>query len=882
MSRWLKASNKHPCPICGKHDWCARCPDGAKWKCERSAKAPDGWELLSPSNSGGIFQPLAAISGYRHSGGNNHTVAPAQPPTRDWKALVAKYSAAITPEQIVELGEQLGVNSDSLVTVSVGWASRAELMGIRAGFSDQNDNYPDGAYAFPERDGGGRIVGISLRAVDGRKGFPCGAKRGLIIPSNLDRSQTVLIVEGASDVAACITLGLQAVGRPSNSGGADFLAELLEDSDALVLGENDAKPDGSWPGRKGAKSVAQRLAAKWDCPVRWALPVNEVKDLREWLNTKISSGLDLNDAEACQAAGQELLAELNKSAREVRAERKSQADALVDLAHEIFRLGRSDADEPFAVAQDGPNIAIMFRGSREALRATLAREYRRRAGKVPSAAALGDALLALMGEAQELEPEQLYLRLAMHDETVLIDLADTTGRVIIVKSGQWQIIDQSPVLFRRTALTAIIPEPTTGGSLDDFRLLCNVTEKAWPLVLGWMVAALLPDIAHPIMLLTGLQGTGKSTFARMIVELLDPSPATLRSQPKDDHDWAVAASGSTIVTIDNISFIPAWWSDALCRAVSGDGWVARKLYTDADIAVLNFRRSIILTSIDPGALRGDLGDRLLLISLEQIMDCNRRSEAELEEAFQRLRPSITGAVYDLLSKVLEVLPTVNPSLGRMADFCRVLAAVDQVLGTDALKTYHNQRDEIAEDVIESDPVGVALTKMSLPWFGTAGQLLEQLRPDKAGSEWPKTAQGMSGCVRRLVPAMLCAGVRIVPPKGSDKRRMYRIERVGEQTPETPISPTDGEKLDFEANNRGLGLGDPRAISADQHLSNARHTPPRKPHSEQNNQGLGVEGDLGDSIPILSESLPGCQDDDVVPPRTDDDAESALATEDYEW
>jgi len=30
----------------------------------------------------------------------------------------------------------------------------------------------------------------------------------------------------------------------------------------------------------------------------------------------------------------------------------------------------------------------------------------------------------------------------------------------------------------------------------------------------------------------------------------------------------------------HVSSVPAWWSDALCRAVSGDGDVRRRLYTE--------------------------------------------------------------------------------------------------------------------------------------------------------------------------------------------------------------------------------------------------------------------------------------------------------------
>ena len=43
---------------------------------------------------------------------------------------------------------------------------------------------------------------------------------------------------------------------------------------------------------------------------------------------------------------------------------------------------------------------------------------------------------------------------------------------------------------------------------------------------------------HPILALTGEQGTAKSTAARLVVELVDASPAPLRTQPREMRSWA--------------------------------------------------------------------------------------------------------------------------------------------------------------------------------------------------------------------------------------------------------------------------------------------------------------------------------------------------------
>jgi hypothetical protein len=51
--------------------------------------------------------------------------------------------------------------------------------------------------------------------------------------------------------------------------------------------------------------------------------------------------------------------------------------------------------------------------------------------------------------------------------------------------------------------------------------------------------------------------------------------------------------------LDNLSTVPDWLSDSICRAVTGDGDVRRKLYTDGEHAVFSFRRAVAITSSEP-------------------------------------------------------------------------------------------------------------------------------------------------------------------------------------------------------------------------------------------------------------------------------------------
>ncbi|MDP9429572.1 MAG: ATP-binding protein, partial [Actinomycetota bacterium] len=381
-----------------------------------------------------------------------------------------------------------------------------------------------------------------------------------------------------------------------------------------------------------------------------------------------------------------------------KTERKSASTLLVEIAEELYEFGVSDAGDTFGVPRSGPKVVRLLRGGKTSLRGQLAREFFLRAGKAAPQQALADALLVIEGVAQDSEERQLALRVAQHDGATWLDLGDATGRAVRITSTGWQVMDAAPVLFRRTALNAALPVPVPGGKLSELWGWLNVAPEDRPLLAASLVAMLMPEIPHPVIGLFGEQGTGKSTAAKVVTLLLDPSPVPLRKPPRDADSWVTAAAGSWVVGIDNLSEIPAWFSDSMCRAVTGDGDVRRRLYTDGDLAVFSFRRCLVINGIDVGAVRGDLAERMLPINLHTIAERDRREESKLWPAWELVHPRLLGAVLDLAAGVTGVLPSVRlDRMPRMADFARILAAVDIVLGTHGLQRFLTKQGETAVD-----------------------------------------------------------------------------------------------------------------------------------------------------------------------------------------
>lgn len=796
-----KSVKPEQCSKCGKIEPCKVSSDGTIAMCKRisegaSKHSKDGeWHFHrlaeSPQRVGIRKRP--AWAGRGDGNGTTTAVRAFSPPANiapDWKLEAEQFAAVMTPDLMAGLVQSTGVPATAWATLSVGWASGEDLRRIRAGGAGWNDTFPGGAFVLPERAGDGQTIGLSFRDMEGRKGSPAGSKRGLSVPGCLHQlSGPVLFVEGASDVAACVAMGLAAVGRPSNRGGAAHASIMLDGREVLVVGERDGKPDGAWPGRDGAKAVAQQLSGRWNELVQWTLTPPGVKDVRAWLTSKIAAGLDPADATAMHAAGKELLAAIEAEAKDAKLEKRTQADALVDLAQQDYRLGMSLDGEAFAAPIGGPNVAMMLRGGGFGLRMSLAKSYRESTGKTPSSSGLADAMLTLEGMAQDAPPEPIGLRVASAGEGIVLDLADSAGRVAVVTAAGWSLELVSPVLFRHTALTSAMCEPlrTEPSGLLALRGVLNVDDDAWPLIVGWMVAALMPEIPHPVPMLGGEQGCGKSSAARRLIDLIDPSSAPLRGDPRDAEQWAIAASGSWCVCLDNLSRISPWLSDAICKAVTGDGLVRRKLYTDSEVSVLAFKRCVIITSIDHGALRGDLGDRALIVELQRIPDERRMTEKELDSKYNEMRPRLMGALLSTTAKTLAALPAVKlATMPRMADFARVLAALDiscpDLTGGKALSLFEGQRSRVAVEVLEGDPVGVAVKKLIQArdamemWAGNASDLLTAITPPSIPRGWPANGRALTGRLKRLRPALAAVGIYHEPPAESDKQRTHILWR----------------------------------------------------------------------------------------------------------
>ena len=445
--------------------------------------------------------------------------------------------------------------------------------------------------------------------------------------------------------------------------------------------------------------------------------------------------------------------------------KRSAASTIVDLARDTYRLGVTDTGEPFGT-RGYSHVAVMLRGGATSMRAELASRYFEAHDSAPPQSALTDACAVLEGFARRAQPQPVHLRVAREPvlDNVYIDMGDPGGHVICIVGGGWHIAGWGPMLFRRPKPMRAMPVPVPGGDLARLWEAVPIDEEDRPLVLAWLVSALIqPDVAHPILALLAEHGSVKTTATKRLVCLVDPTEPAVRMVPRNADAWVTAANASWVMGLDNLSGpIPLWLSDCLCRSSTGDGDIRRQLYTDSDVAVFGYRRVVVFNGIDVVVTQGDLADRLLRVRLPRVTD-GRRTDAQVDAEWAEAHPQILGGLLDLAATVHQRLRTIEvDDLPRMADYAMALACVDEVLGTEGLDHYRQLSDRTATDTLDH-PFIAALIRCRYQARGVPAKdilsdmnsKLSALLPPPAG--WPKGAQSASGQLTRHAPAMRAAG-----------------------------------------------------------------------------------------------------------------------------
>jgi hypothetical protein len=319
--------------------------------------------------------------------------------------------------------------------------------------------------------------------------------------------------------------------------------------------------------------------------------------------------------------------------------RISAAERLASIV-ESARLFHSLDGRAYATLVIGEHVETWPVPSKR-FRGWLASAYYEATRKPAPTQAMAEALALAEARALAADGLTISLRVAEAGGCVYLDLGDDRWRVVEVDAHGWRVLDRAPVRFRRAAGMLALPEPVRGGRVDDLRELVNIEDdRAWRLLVGWLLMTLSPRGPYPVLVLGGEHGTAKTWTANRLRDLVDPNEAPNRAEPREPRDLMIAARNGWILAFDNISALYPWFSDGLCRLATGSGFATRELYSDEDEVIFSAVRPVILNGIGEVVTRSDLLDRSLLLTLPAIGEERRRDERELRRAFDDVRPRV--------------------------------------------------------------------------------------------------------------------------------------------------------------------------------------------------------------------------------------------------
>lgn len=359
-------------------------------------------------------------------------------------------------------------------------------------------------------------------------------------------------------------------------------------------------------------------------------------------------------------------------------------------------------------------------------------------------------------------------------KTIYVDMCDGLGRLVTIGPGAITVGGEAPSDFRfiRSKGMLPLPKPVT----EDNKLLTtwlrkyiDTNESDICLMAAWLVGCMRPKGPYPVLILTGEQGSGKSTTARMLRRLVDPHSYDLREPFEERRDLVAATKNSFILGFDNVSFIRHWFSDALCRISTGTAALGgRALYTDDDEVATMACRPIILNGIPDFAERGDLIDRAIQIHLPTISPKKRMDDDEYWRNFEEDYPKIVGALYECASEALSKVATIKlEEKPRMSAFAVWVVAAEEKLGWKKgffMKAYKTNRDIAEASLLEFNSMASAIMRMmdcKPAFYGTYSDLFGHLAQHLGPKEHlPPTSHSAAAELKRIKPLLERQGIDI--------------------------------------------------------------------------------------------------------------------------
>jgi hypothetical protein len=507
--------------------------------------------------------------------------------------------------------------------------------------------------------------------------------------------------------------------------------------------------------------------------------------------------------------------------------KRSVAEKLIDLISQNSNTFFKDQyDVPFARIHNADHHEIVRVGS-DKFKRYIGRLYYENENKVANTEALTNAVQVLQAKAEYRgDTIPLSLRVASLNGDIFYDLTNEKWQCVRITRECWQLLDEAltPMFMRYNQTSQVQPDNNYDYEIfDRFLQLTNLKKEEDRILLKvYIVSLFIPNIQHVILQVHGEKGGAKSMLETLIKELVDPAKPKLLSTHKDRMEFIQQLAHNYLAYYDNLKYIPGWLSDEVCRAVTGSGSSKRKLYSDDDDIVYEYRRCLGFNGINVILTEPDALDRSITIEQDRIEDENRRQEEEIVAKFLEIRPKLLAYIFDTLVKTLQIKPTIElKQIPRMTDFAIWGEAIARAMGyknLEFIKIYYGNIGKQNVEAIENNALGQAIARLVSSWYQperpsiwytSTSTLLEKLNRialehniNTGSKTWPRAANSLTRKLKTILSNLregLGFDISITrnttgKHKGVSSVKIWKIS-----SPSSPSSPEQNQARNHDQN-----------------------------------------------------------------------------------
>lgn len=365
-------------------------------------------------------------------------------------------------------------------------------------------------------------------------------------------------------------------------------------------------------------------------------------------------------------------------------------------------------------------------------------------------------------------------------------LADARWTTLLISSEGYKKGRSKTMKFLKMALDDEQVLPAPGGDLLALlKKYVNMAPDDFLLFAIYLVQGFSRSSSHFAAILSSSKGTGKSTLTKLMRAIVDPSKAGVSLMPSSEGDLKTLLGNSYLVCFDNTAALSRKTSDILCAAITGSKDAKRRLYTDCDQVILNLHNLVVINGIDIVPYKSDLAERSLLFELLPISKEERKTDAEYWSDFSADRPLIMGAICNVLSEAMRLLPTINVAeLHRMADANLEMLAIAMALGIsqeDFQKLLLDNTKKLQAAYAQNNPFVdcvVSFVKLKGTTYKSASEVYGEVLASIPGNRsfFPDSPSAFSRKLHEERDVLEQAGIRFSRVKRSDANYI-RLEKI---------------------------------------------------------------------------------------------------------